>query len=450
MCGASGVGALQQEVFMQRLSGALAGIYGNDLDYIFGNIDFLSRAPSESYDYSALNDMLTSDQWDQVEVADAWYRARITAYFQACQAGGTVDGIRWGIYAALSVDTEVIENWRFIDSYGLPGNFGRAPVTTAWQVVDVTTGWTVPFGIDHAGALAFAAAKAIPSNWDVQEVGPRNEVTVVPHKSSLLPIEWRLATDMIRKFIPIDTILTVNTTGLSVSTPITIRAITADSTYYQVEKVVTAAPVLDQLPAPELLAIDLDPTEQWLFSGSPELAPYAMFNVTSEYCDCYVLAGGARSPIDSVSYGLLQADGVTVVPETPFAIYENTGQLSDYMTYEIADSPDNYPGGQYGIHPATAPALNPDGSDYQFAYPTQQAYIDFKKAEVLAMGGYADDLRYRLVIQVPGTAARIYTADLSYAYSVPARDSTVTSAWTGRHQRTTSAEIADPSSFVRS
>lgn len=407
ICGDSGAGSLKKEIFIQRLSGALSGIYGSDLDYIFGNVHFLSRAPSESYPYNTMTQMLTSDQWDEVRVKDAWYRNRIREFFIAAGLGGTTDAIRQIVHAATSVDCDVMENWRYIDNFGLGSNVGRAPVSA------------------------------------------RNEVTIVPHKDQLDPKERRLLRDMLDKVMPQDTIMTINTAGLSVSSPVPIRAITADSTYYQVEKVVTGTPVLQDLPAPELLAIDLDPTEKWLFSSSPELAPYAQFNITSEYGYYYLASGGPRSPIDSVGYGTLQPDG-SVKPEPPFEWYESTGQFTDWIEYEKADSPDNYPGGKFGIHPDSAPALNPDQSPYQFKYASQQDYINAKKAEVIAGGGFADDLRYRLSIEKSGVSKRTFTADLAIAYTAPVKDSTVTSSWTARKPRQITAEPRDPSAYVRS
>jgi hypothetical protein len=407
MCGDGGAGSLKKEAFLQRLSGAISGTYGSDLDYIFGNAAFLSRAPSESYDYDAMTQMLTSDQWDEIEVKDAWYRARITEYFQACQAGGTTDGIRHAVHAACSVDCDVIENWRYIDNFGLGDNVGRAP---------------------HSA---------------------RTEVTIKPFKAALEPKERRLLRDMLDKITPQDTIATISTDGLSVATPIPIRAITADSTYYEVQKVVTATPVLADLPNPELLAIDLDPTEQWLFSNSPELAPYAKFNITQEYGYYYLISGGSRSPIDSAVYGTLKPDNSLRI-EIPFQIFETTGSFTAYTEYEIVDSPDNYPGGKFGLTPGAAPALNPDGTPYQFAYASEQAYIDQKKEQVIAMGGYADDARYRLPIEKASHSKRTYTADLAIAYVAPAKDSTVTSSWTSRKPKTANAEVRDTGNFVRS
>lgn len=407
MCGDAGAGSLKKEIFIQRLSGAMDGIFGSDLDYIFGNVAFLSRASSESYDYDPMTQMLTSEQWDEVAVKDAWYRARITEYFKAASMGGTTDAIRQIVHAACSVDCDIMEVWRYVDNFGLTADLGRAPVTA------------------------------------------RNEFVVVPHKEDLDPKERRLVRDMLDKVMPQDAIHTVDENGLAVSSPIPIRAVAADSSYFQVEKVVTGTPLLEDLPAPELLAIDLDPTEQWLFSRSPELAPYAQFNITQEYGYTYLVSGGSRSPIDSVTYGKLRDDG-KVTLEHPFEIYETSGQYGGWMSYETADSPDNYPGGKFGLTPTTAPALNPDGSKYVFAYASQADYVNTKKADVLSVGGQADDARYRLPVERESVAKRTYTPDLAIAYTAPSRDSTVTSSWTCRKPRQIASELRSTNNFVRS
>jgi hypothetical protein len=406
MCGDAGAGSLKKEIFLQRLSGAIDGIYGSDLDYVFGNVRFLSRNSSESYPYDPMTGMLTSDQWDEVRVKDAWYRARITEFFQACQAGGTIDGVRLACHAATSVDCTVYEVWRYMDSYGLTGALGRSPTNA------------------------------------------RSEFVVQPHKDTLAPSEKRQLAQMLERISPIESVPTINTEGLSVSTPVPVRAIAADSAYYQIEKLVTPTPVLDSIPAPELLAIDLDDTEKWLFKKSKELAPYGQFNISSEYGYYYLMSGGARSPIDGVLYSILLANGSTK-PEIPFQVFETSGQFTAWQAYDKADSPDNYPGGMHGLTPDTAPALNPDHSPYQFAYPSQAAYVAQRKDEVLALGGHADDLRYQLPIQAEAQSKRTYTPDLAIAYRAPTSDSTVTSSWSSRKPRQARGELRDGAAFVR-
>ena len=261
LSGTAGAGALVNEILLTRLGTALETIYFNELDYIFGKINFLARSPAESYTYNPLVDLLTSDQWDEVRIKDAWYRQRITEFFAACNLGSTPDGIRTCVHAALAVDADVYEIWRFVDNYHTVGYLGRA------------------------------------------EQPARNEIVVRPHKTELAPSEARLVRDMLDKVTTVDTIVTVNTSGLAVSTPVPLASACADSVYFEVQKMVTPTPVLDNLPPPEMLAIDLLPTETWMWSEDKTLAPYAAFNIAQESSYYYLVGGGSRSPIDSVSYG---------------------------------------------------------------------------------------------------------------------------------------------------
>lgn len=444
LCGDAGAGSLKKEIFLQRLSGSLDSIYGSDLDYIFGTIRFLSRTTSEAYPYNPMSEQLTSPQWDEVMTKDAAYRARIREYFTACAHGNTVDGIRQAVHAAISCDAQVMESWRWIDDFGISEPLGRAS-GSSYAAVDLTTGHRVLFSTE-AEAVAFLVGK---SHWQVQEVKSRAEVTVVPHKQTITPREAHLLTEMLRRISDVSTVITVDPNGLSVHSPIEIRAITADSTYYQVEKMVTGTVALNEIPAPEMLAIDLDPSALWLNSSSPELAPYAQFNITQETSYCYLVSGGKRSPIDEVSYGVL-GENNQVRQEAALEWYEQSEQFGEWTPYERADSPDNFPGGKFGLTPSSLPAINPDRSPYQFAYTTQSDYVAARRAEVVALGGEANEMRYRLPMQRVSTSKRTYTPDLAIAYTAPVRESTVTSGWTSRKPHFFGVEQRNPSLFVRS
>lgn len=392
LCGDAGAGDLKKASFLKRLSTTLENIYFSDLDYIFGGMGFLSRATEESYPYDPANDMLTAAQWDEVRVKDAWYRARIRDFFVAAGMGGTPQGIRMATIAATSADCDIYEVWRYLDNFGIRAALGRSPVST------------------------------------------RTEFVVKPHKATLTEKEKRLLLQMLNRIAPADTVVTVNTVGLAVHTPVRVKTAAADSSYFEVQKVVTGSPVLADLPAPELLAIDLRPSEQWLLSGDPTTAPYAAFNITQEYGYYYLASGGARSVIDSVQYGTLSPsldpNSGAIKTEPNFESYQVIEQFTPWTDYAVADSPDNYPGGKFGRTPNAAPAINPDGSPYTFQYASQKAYVDTVKASVLAAGGQADDLRYRLPIIASSTTKRVFTPDLAVAWNPPIKDSTVTKSWT--------------------
>ena len=185
-------------------------------------------------------------------------------------------------------------------------------------------------------------------------------MVVKPHKSTLAPVELRLLRDMLDKVVSVDTVITVDLAGLAVMSPVPVAAAAADSTYFEIQRMVTATPVLATFPPPELLPIDLLPTEQWLFLAQtdPQLAPYTAFLATAESSVFYLTGGGKRSPIDSVTYGTLQSDG-KVRTEPNYQVYDTTGSYTPKQPYERADCPQNWPGWQVRHHPVGRPGQEP-------------------------------------------------------------------------------------------
>lgn len=386
LCGDAGAGDLKKSSTLDRLTNSIEGIFFSDLDYLFGRTGFLPRTEEESYPWDPKVDMLTSDQWDEVRVKDAWYRARVRDYFIAAGKGGTPEGLRLTVACSSSVASDIFEVWRYIDNFGITNSLGRAPVST------------------------------------------RSEVVITPHKAALGNKEHRLLRQMLHRIAPVDSVMTISLNGLAINTPMQVKTVAADSSYFEIQKEVTPTPILENLPPLETLAIDLRPSERWLLHGTPETAPYAAFNITQEYGYFYLASGGSRSPVDTVTYGTLQPDG-SVKPERDFEQFETIEQYTGWLEYEIADSPDNYPGGKFGITPYSTPAKNPDGTAYQFPYASQQDYVDRTKAEVIAQGGQADDTRYRLPVVARSTTKKKYTPDLAVAWTPPVKDTTVTAPW---------------------
>ena len=421
LCGSTGAGALLNQAFLNQLQGNLATTYGSDLDYFFGNIGFLPRCPSEAYPYNPFTDLLNSNQWDEIRVKDSWYRARIKDFWKACNMGGTRDAIRMICQAAVSCDCNVYEVYTYPDYSSVSGTVGGLLDT---------------------------------SNSFFGRVNTRNEVVVQPLKSSLTPQEFRLLRQMLSRVMAVDTVVTINTQGLAVLEPVHINSAASNSVYFQVEKMVTATPILSQLPPPQELPIDLLPTQQWLFDAQsdPTLAPYAHLNITAQSGYYYLIGGGAASPIDSVTYGRLQPDGVTVNSEQSYSSFTQNSQFTAWTTWALADSPDNYPGGKYGLHPTAAPAVNSNGTPYSFPWPSQAAYVTAQIAVVQSLGGNANEGQYQLPISAQSQNQIVWLPEYAVAYSPPGKDSTISAQTTLNRQVTESGTQGwtSTSGFVRS
>jgi hypothetical protein len=470
LVGTSGAGSLINQVFLSNLSAALNTCYFNELDYIVGNIQFMARTTAEAYVYDPLADQLTSDQWDEVKVKDAWFRARIKDFFAACQLGGTPEGIKKVVSAALGVDCTIQEVWRYVDNFGFDPDvkLGRTESAKHYAVTNLKTGFEVMFS--GTGALSsantFKSAQSPSSDWERREVRPRNEVVIRPHKTSLYPTESRLLRELLNRILPLETVVTVDINGLAVSTPVNVSAAAADDSYYEVIKQVIPSPLVAQMPDPEFLAIDLLPGEQWLLkkpvvkgpfselleflSGNDDKreAPYAAFMQTSQHSYYYLLGDGKNSPIDSVTYGTLQSDG-SIKSEQNYRLYQENSSYTGWMNYEKADSPDNYPGGKFGQHPGYAPAINPDGTPYSYPYESQSAFVTDMIQKVKAMGGIADIDHYKLPIQKNQTIVYSYYPEYAVANFPPTKESTVSASITRRRPRTSGNNLGDTSNFVR-
>ena len=471
LVGTTGAGSLINQVFLTNLGAAIETCYFHELDYIFGNMNFLSRTTAESYTYNPVADQLTSDQWDEVRVKDAWFRSRIKDFFAACQLGGTPEGIRKAVSAAIGTDCTIQEVWRYIDNFGLGEALGRAGSANNYAdhyaVTNLNTGFEVMFSGENAlsAANTFKNNQSPSTDWERRTIRPRNEVVIRPHKKSLAPIEMRLLRQLLNRLLPMETVVTVSTEGLGVSTPVKISAAAADASYYEVIKQVIPSPLVGQMPEPEFLPIELLPGEQWLLkkpepkgifselieflSGntSKREAPYAAFMQTSQY-SYYYLFGGSDSPIDSVTYGTLESDG-SIKPEQNYRIYQQNSAYTEWIAYEKADSPDNYPGGKFGQHPGYGPALNPDGTPYSFPYESQSDFITEIIEKITAMGGIANQDHYKLPIQKNQTIVYSYYPEYAISNFPPTKESTISSSLTRQRPRTAGNNLGDISNLVR-
>ena len=181
-----------------------------------------------------------------------------------------------------SVDCEIFEVWRYMDSFGLTSAAG-------------TRSGQHPPGGGHPAAQGDPAPQGAPSAARHARQG---------HSAGHRDDDRHPGTG-------------------GVGAGRRCEPLAADSTYYQVEKIITGTPVLESLPAPELLAIDLDPDRKVVvFKVSRAGAVLRSSTYPANMGTTIWRRGGPRSPIDAVTYGTLQPDGA-VRPENPFQMYRD-------------------------------------------------------------------------------------------------------------------------------
>lgn len=581
LAGDVGVGQLKKQLLLTRLSLNLDTMYFGDLDNSFGNFEGLTRLVSESYTYDPNSSLLTSDQWNEIQIKDSWYRQRIKDFFQACSMGGTTNGIRMMLRAALGVDCDIFEVWRYMDDYAQyidpalrtnlvpnpsfrtnlngwttsqttgtgtaastasanaikstnlyrftststggpvkitsgqipvnPGQYyilsaytrtsasggtsnlainfftsgnvaltgvtgssianttaatpqrlsvsGIAPATAAyatlvvqnssvantvqWEVSGVLfeTGQTLsaffdgstgtydtaaPNGYRWTGAVNNSPSKikSQVESYGRLGISLRNEFVVKPHKATITPSEWLIATKMIERIKPADSVVSVNINGLGIHSLINLRTVSADSSYFIVERTVTGVPEIDQLPAP-----DIDPGNiAWLQANIPNVAPTSAFGQTQEHSYYHLWNDISQiSAVDTITYQLENADTGERVAQYALNQDKSLQQFTKWIEFDKVDSPDNYPGGKFGQTPFTTPAVLPNGGTYVFPYDSQQDYIDSVSAYIESRGGQIQGNKYRLPASDNNVSSRVRLPQLSLSTVEPTRDSTVSS-----------------------
>lgn len=176
LCGDAGANDLKKKLLLARLQRMLGNVNFFDLDKLFGNPLRFPRISSEIYPYNPYSDYLTTDEWDEVKVKDSIYRGRILKYMKGIDKGVTKEGLSMIAEAALGVQVDVVENYRYLD-----GGFD-----TTNQVL---------------GRL---------------DVSSREEITLVPNSATITKQEERRVLHAIDRLRKIDRIFTVSLYGVPI------------------------------------------------------------------------------------------------------------------------------------------------------------------------------------------------------------------------------------------
>jgi len=405
MVGDGGVGTLKKQLLVARLAQSIDSTQFSDLDDIFGTLAQLTRFASESYQYNPSTDVLNSDQWDEVYVKDAWYRARIKNFFKALALGSSPDGLRLMVKAAISADCDIYEMWKFIDN-----DIVNASVTAMSQM-------------------------SSPS---------RNEIIIRPRKVSLSPVEVAQLSNLLKRMSPVDSVVTINSSGQNYNQEWPVLTVAASSTGYILEPYVTGGPQ-STLSA----TVESNPTLRWVQEGLEVRAPSAAFDHAQEYSQAYTFNSNINGPIDSVTYTTENEVG-DIWPESNYQVMNrDVSAWGPWIAFDKADSPDNFPGGKYGMHPDSEPALTtPAGLPYTFPYESQAEYIESVKEQILQNSGgrfYPDSFRvaklgdgqatpvaYRFPLSFTEVIRNTWTPDTAIASNPPTKPSAVTVGWFDR------------------
>jgi hypothetical protein len=305
---------------------------------------------------------------------------------------------------------------------------------------------SVNFTSNSSGATSFtdtsgfvwtivAPATMIP-NYAFGRTGTnlRTEVLITPHRT-ITRQERRNLELVLDRLKPREAVLTI-ATGLQVNLPVGLQFVSADSSYFETNIKVTGASGISNAASSNFFsqatssAPSSDQTIYYLQDGVQTPARTPAFATGQESYENYDFSSENISTIDSIDYESvtdITADPLTRTIEGEHLVQNAYDiRFGPWTNFDLADSPDNFPGGKYGQSPLVAPPLNQDGSTYHFRYVSQAAYVAEQTAIILAAGGEANSTQYRVQLAQASVSAKVSDPFDSLSQNVGV---TVLSSW---------------------
>lgn len=231
LCGESGAGQIKKQMLYPRLQSSLTATSFSDLDRLYGNPLGLPRMSSELYSVDPRNEALTQDQWIDVRIKDAQYRARCLLWMRAILSGPTPDGIKLAAEAACGIDCDVVEQYIYLENQAS----------------------------DHPTTM---------TNWG--STNSPQEFVIVPQAPSISLADHRRIIRLVERIKPVNSICTIAPNNGN-RTEQTIQGVEATSEGFNVRRLVTGRADIDW-PAP-------DPSKGlWITTGEQEAPTFAFMD----------------------------------------------------------------------------------------------------------------------------------------------------------------------------
>ncbi len=246
LMGDAGLGGIRKALALSRQQRNLRGARFFDLDRFYGAIFNIGRTPNEVLGFNPYSETGTSDDWLEVGMSDSSYRTRIEQFARAINWGATPNGVELAAEAILSVDCDIIESYvvadRTLQTYAdleAIGTYGDLESFTYRQL---------------EGASVVGAGNSTN----------RSLFTVIP-KRLIDDGERHQLMKALDRLRPVDALMSVDPEGLATHRPMTPRAITASSEYWEVHQLVHTESL--NLPAGvespyQVTSVDGSPSEQ--------------------------------------------------------------------------------------------------------------------------------------------------------------------------------------------
>lgn len=354
LCGQPGLGQLLYQSVRDWLNGGVETAWLGFVDHLFEQIYGLPRIYQEKNNFNASDAILTTEEEDRVLIKEAWYKSRFVELMRGLTSGGTLQGFHYIVNALTYDDCDIYETWRY--------KHQDFPV----------------------GRLDYTLY---------------NEIVITPYNKDITEQQKELLLRVLDRIKPADSIVTIDMYGLEKDKPHKIRSITASSSYFEIIKGLSNSVDNSKLPPLPTLYGDTVPygydVIPGLKQGEETEVRKAVQNRTQEYSEYYTFDKSLASQIQKIDYSSKQSNMPEKLEEY-WSEHSTTTKYTSWYQFDKVDSPDNFPGGQYGRTPMKAPAINKDGTTYIFDYPSQETYEQEQSQEIIRSGGQVKGHTYRL------------------------------------------------------
>lgn len=245
LLGEAGVGQLRKASTLARLTSTINGTHFLALDSFYGALFNIKRLQSEELAIDPINGVGTTEDWLQAQANDASFRSRIYQFARAITFGATPMGMEFMAEALLNVDCRIYES--FVESdLGTQRTYGN-----------------VESNFGTYGGMEGRTYGQIERNSTNPAAIPRNEFQVIP-KRPLTEDEHYLVTKVLDVFKPANTVMRVEPDGDVIHTPAPVAAISADSTYWEVQSYILKNGTFQEIERPPFSSYQ---SEAWSYLG---------------------------------------------------------------------------------------------------------------------------------------------------------------------------------------
>lgn len=242
LLGDGGVGQLRKRYALSQFQSSLASTHFYDLDKFYGALFGAKRSVLTQLPLDPTTEVATPDGWDDVHAMDAIFRERVIKLAKAITLGATPMGMQALAEALTGVECDIYEVWQQLDTAAAPGGANTyATVASSYAnygAMKLYT-WGQISGVVSFGKLAINARNEFVVRPKTV-YNPTDANDAVKHAEDLYGI-----LRVINVLKPAQTLASVDDTGLAVHQKVPIRAVAADSEYWEVTSSVIPQPGLE-------------------------------------------------------------------------------------------------------------------------------------------------------------------------------------------------------------